>query len=123
MNLKNKLYIPEKAQLLKFTVALVMCGCLLLLTGVNFFIYGAGANNISITLPMADDNAPDENTPEKPVEEKSSTTSVNIQEDYLHECDLLHNMAAIGNSLKYSLPGTANLATVHFKLISPPPDL
>jgi len=112
--------IQIKAKLVRFTTALLMCGCILFLTGINFFVY---SNSKPICLvEQTDADGPKDEAPEKPVEEKSSNIS-NIQEEYVHELHLLQGFAATGNTLKYCLLDEARLTIVHFELISPPPDL
>lgn len=71
----------------------------------------------------AETNEPGSNSPEKPVEEKSSTGGISIQEEYVHELHLQQGFAAAENPLKYSLIDEAKLSIVHFELVSPPPDL
>ncbi|HAO47232.1 MAG TPA: hypothetical protein DCQ97_09915 [Chitinophagaceae bacterium] len=113
--------ISTKAKLVRFVTAVLMCGCLLFLTGINFFVYGSG-KQVCMVEQQPDSDEPEEKAPEKPVEEKSSNTS-NIQEEYVHELHLQQGFAATGESLKYNLLDEAKLAIVHFELTSPPPDL
>ena len=120
--LKIENTISIKHQLLKYAAATVMCGCLFFLTGINFIIYGSDAQIISIVLEAAEENASDESSPEKPAEEKSSTGSVSIQEEYVHEVSLNHRLAAVDNPIQYQLLDDARLAIVHFELLSPPPN-
>ncbi len=101
----------------------MMCSCLLFLTGINFIVYGSHAKSISIALQLAGQNASDETSPEKPVEEKSSSGSVNLQEEYVHEFRLVHSLLTVDNTKQYHILDEAKLAIVHFELISPPPDL
>lgn len=71
----------------------------------------------------ADNSGSAENAPEKPVEEKSSAGSINIQEEYVHELHSHQAVVIAGNASKYCLLDEARLAIVHFDLTSPPPDL
>jgi len=95
-----------------------MCSCLVFLTGINFIVYGNPSNSISIALEAASD----ETSPEKPGEGKSSTGSVSIQEEYVHEISLIHNLASVDDPRQYRLLDDARLAIVHFELLSPPPN-
>ena len=58
----------------------VMCACLLLLTGVNFFYYPPGQDPATYTMTS-------EEAPQVPTEEKSSETKnlTQVQEEYLHD--------------------------------------
>ncbi|MFZ1370635.1 MAG: hypothetical protein WAR78_09635 [Ferruginibacter sp.] len=120
--MKKKNNISYKTTLLKYTAALLMCGCLLFLTGINFIVYGADAKSISIALQAAENSASDESSPEKPAEGKSSTGTVNIQEEYVHEISLIHSLALVDDPKQYRLLDDARLAIVHFELLSPPPN-
>lgn len=99
-----------------------MCSCLVFLTGINFIVYGSDAKSISMALQAAEENASDETSPEKPAEGKSSTGSVSIQEEYVHEISLIHNLASVDDPKQYRLLHDARLAIVHFELLSPPPN-
>jgi len=120
--LKNKNTISLKAELLKYTAVVLMCSCLVFLTGINFIIYGSHAQSISIALEAAEDSALDDTSPEKPSEGKSSTGSISIQEEYVHEVNLIHGFASVDDPKQYRLLDDARLATVHFELLSPPPN-
>lgn len=100
-----------------------MCSCLLLLTGINFIVYDSHSKSISLALQATNNIAADETLPEKPIEEKSASGNLNIQEEYVHDMKLTHILSSIDDDRNYRLIDEANLATVHFELISPPPDL
>jgi hypothetical protein len=119
---KKRDSILLKNRLLKMASALVMCACLLFLTGINFVVYDGHTKSISIALQSAQDDASDERSPEKPVDEKSAAGSVNIQEEYVHEPRSIYIRSLIVDSKQYRLFDDASLAVVHFELISPPPD-
>ena len=104
--------------MLKIVSVLIMCACLSLLTGVNFFLYGQAATQHQ----MAGHHNQDDRSAEKPVEQKSSNTNTSIQEEYVHEQHTFHGIAANYNLSNYCLLDAAKLAVVHFELISPPPD-
>jgi hypothetical protein len=114
--------ISLKENLLKYTAALIMCSCMVFLTGINFIVYGSHAKTICITAATTEE-LPDESTPEKPVEEKPASNNVSIQEEYVHELHSLYNTVTVDNTLKYSLLDEARLTIVHFELVSPPPDI
>lgn len=99
-----------------------MSGCLLFLTGINFIVYETG-RQLSM-IEQSDADMPEDETPGKPAEEKSSTGNQNnMQEEYVHELHLLKTYASAVNPTRYRLLDEARLAIVHFELISPPPDL
>lgn len=100
-----------------------MCSCLLFLTGINFIVYSDYAKSSGIVLEAAEENASSETSPEKPAEGKSSTSSVNIQEEYVHEMGIVNNLAPVEDPKQYRLLDDAQLAIVHFELLSPPPNI
>lgn len=67
----------------RYLSVMVMCCCLLLLTGSNFFIFSSDYQSDNITQETS--------KPQGPVEEKSqeSKSLTNIQEEYLHDNDLI----------------------------------
>lgn len=99
-----------------------MCACLLLLTGANFFVYNQSKQEVKIQQ-ASKAGSQNERSAEKPSEQKTSSTNLSIQEEYVHDQHSLHAFPAVYHSSKYHLVDDAKLAIVHFELISPPPDL
>ncbi len=105
---------------LKLVSALMMSCCLWFLTGINF-----------ITFPYYDQvpassNVParSQDDPSAPVEEKSSESNNGaFQEEFLHEKNMYKEIVSSEAIPHYSHLSTAKLPTIHFELISPPPDL
>jgi len=118
--LKNKNNISFKQKLLKYTAALVMCGCLLFLTGVNFFVYGQAENKYSVQ--QCDNNS---SKGESSDGEGSSgyASNLTIEEEYVHESHVEHQLMLINKKTKYALLDEEKNYMVHFELIAPPPDL
>ena len=103
---------------LKIGTSLLMCFCLMFLTGVNFIVFPQQA----VASTAASTNSK-EKDPSAPVEEKaSSNTSVSIQEEYLHELHSLDEFAATEKLLQHKQFPVEKLQKVHFELISPPPE-
>lgn len=101
-----------------FSAALLFL-CLLLLTCANFIIY-TSCNTVEVEL-LSDLNG-EENLPITP-EEKSANNNISIQEEYVHYSDHESDNLALNNRTHCMIIGAAELSTVHFELISPPPDL
>ena len=100
-----------------------MCACLVFLTGINFIIYSGDAGNIEMVLDATEGNASDGTSSEKPAEGKSSTGSVNVQEEYVTEGSLIHGPSMVDDPMQYQLLDDATLPVVHFELLSPPPNV
>lgn len=97
----------------------VMSLCLLLLTGVNFFIYPP-TTSFAASLITTSENT-DEQAP-TPVEEKSSSkVGLTVQEEYIHEHFTIRDQSAFIVLSKHKIPTAEKLQIVHFELVSPPP--
>jgi hypothetical protein len=99
----------------------IMCFCLLFLTGINFIVYAPSDPSSQNILAQQSNNTNDEESP-SPVEEKSSSkTGVTVQEEYVHDVDLVKGDVDIVYSSEHKIPAEEKLQIVHFELISPPP--
>lgn len=100
---------------------MMMCLCLLLLIGDNFFVYTLGSNNTK-NISMITDI--DENESPNPVEEHSkSNQGLTIQEEYLHERHSYKDFAWLTMLLYHRVLEAEKLQIVHYELVSPPPKL
>ncbi len=100
---------------------MMMCLCLLLLIGDNFFVYTLGSNNTK-SISMITDI--DENESPNPVEEHSkSNQGLTIQEEYLHERHARKDFAWLTMLLYHRVLEAEKLQIVHYELVSPPPKL
>lgn len=101
----------------KIITILVMCFCLFLLSGSNFFIYASQSTSVA---SQHNNDSNDEESP-APVEEKSSSkTGLTIQEEYIHELHAFELSAFIIQS-KHKIAPVEKLQVVHFELDAPPP--
>jgi len=100
---------------------MMMCLCLLLLIGDNFFVYTIGSDNTK-NISMITDI--DENESPNPVEEHSkSNQGLTIQEEYLHERHSYKDFAWLTMLLYHRVLEAEKLQIVHYELVSPPPKL
>lgn len=118
--LKRKDYISYKENLLKYATALVMCSCLLFLTGINFFVYNQAENQASIQLCESSSSEGESSNGE---ESSGCNTNSVIQEEYVHEFHVAHQQLSINNATTYALLSEEKNYMVHYELIAPPPDL
>ncbi|MEP7163066.1 MAG: hypothetical protein ABI741_00150 [Ferruginibacter sp.] len=113
--------IPSLHHSTKIVTAVLMCFCLLFLTGVNFIVFPQQETD-TITSLVTPGKQTDKD-PSAPVEEKSSSSnSLSVQEEYLHERHTLHEIIGTAVLLQHKNLIMEKLQTVHFELISPPPD-
>jgi len=113
--------IPALQQSTKVIAALLMCFCLLFLTGVNFIVFPQQDSDTKVSLTKK--NKPNQKDPSAPVEEKaSSNNSLTVQEEYLHEGHLFDELPGAAILLHHKNTAVEKLQTVHFELISPPPE-
>ena len=98
-----------------------MCFCLFFLTGVNFIVFPQ--QNISQKAALPKQDKGDDKDPSAPVEEKSSANnSLSVQEEYIHELHSLDEFSETKKLLHYKNTAVEKLQTVHFELLSPPPE-
>jgi hypothetical protein len=94
---------------------------LVLLTGMNFLVYGLNDSRAGVAISWMDEEAPDTN-PSGP-DEKGPGNPVSFNEEYLHDAG---NIAGPGCSrllVKFAQDQASRLLHVHFEIVSPPPDL
>lgn len=96
---------------------LIMIVGLLFLTGSNFLIYSHQQEEL--VCQQDSQEAP------TPVEEKSksSTGSINIQEEYLHEKHSFKELTWLNDLLRHRIMDAEKLQIVHYELVSPPPKI
>ena len=102
----------------KLCSAILMCGCLLFLTGANFVVYAEFFFNEQAHASTAKKTieAP------TPVEENTNSCKLPIvQEEYLHEKDHLKEFAWLTILLQHQITDAEKLQVVHYELESPPP--
>ena len=109
---------PVHCLLKNFSISLMFCS-LLFLTGVNFIVFPQyNKKEIAASkLPGKTDS-----DPSAPIEEKSSSTSsVIMQKEYLHEKNDLKQFISLMHRNCYRIPDVEKLPVVHCELVSPPP--
>jgi hypothetical protein len=95
--------------------------CLFFLTGVNFIIFPQ--QHIEKKTLLSTSGKPADKDPSSPIEEKSSeNNSPTVQEEYLHEWHLFDESPGSEVILYPENSTVEKLQTVHFELISPPPE-
>ncbi|MDB5202143.1 MAG: hypothetical protein JWQ27_1552 [Ferruginibacter sp.] len=101
----------------KLFSVLLLSGCLLFLTGVNFFVYPPASSASQTQGTEQQDKNP------SPVEEKagSSSNNVSIQEEYLHERHSFKDFGRLEKLIHDRILEADKLQIVHYELISPPP--
>lgn len=101
-----------------------MIALLILLTGMNFLVYGGdGSNRVANVWSWADeDRAATDSNPAGP-DEKPSSNPVSFVEEYVHEASRLTDPFWTNFMARYRITGAGKLHLVHFDIISPPPDL
>lgn len=100
---------------------LLMCVCLLLVTGANFFVQDGNNSSVKRISMNADS---DDNEAHNPAEEQSkSNQSPAVQEEYLQEKYSFKNLTSLTIMLHHSILEAEKLQIVHYKLIAPPPKL
>ncbi len=99
-----------------FFSVVIMCACLLLLTGMNFVIYPA------IDHSTFSDSMEKKDAPQAPVEEKSSENKniTNAQEEYLHD-HTNNELAAFNHLSLHKLHKAEKLQLIYFDILVPPP--
>lgn len=93
-----------------------MCGCLLFLTGINFFVYGQAENKHSTEQF-------DSSSSEEQSSDGEESSDLIIQEEYVHEFHLEHQPIVSNIVTKYATLVEEKNHMVHYELIAPPPDL
>jgi hypothetical protein len=102
----------------------LMIFCLAFLTSINFFLYPS--ENTATASRMSSDNGSDTKNgnypPSGPTEEKSSSsTSVTIAEEILHENHPEFNFFVSNHIYLHHIAEADNIEMFHPELVSPPP--
>jgi hypothetical protein len=108
-------------------LAIVMMSLLVLLTSMNFFVYGQDKEATQYAASL--ENAPGESseTPDDPSgsptgpDEKAPGNPVSFSEEYIHHQDEVPSLF-IDNLIHQLLLQCSKVHPVHFELITPPPD-
>jgi len=100
-----------------------MISLLLLITGMNFFIYSPASNNKHTAAVAATDSGEEKSNLPSPSgpDEKSPNSTISVNEEYLHHEDEVINAYVI-NQCKYAPAAAGKLPVVHFEILSPPPN-
>jgi len=106
---------------IRLVSVLMMCMCLLLLTGANFFV---DLSNGGPSFKMSKNAVTDENEAPNPGEENAKSNSgISIQEEYLYEKHSFKNEAWLTLMLQHRILEVEKLQMVPADLVSPPPKI
>ena len=103
----------------------LMFFALLFLTTANFFV-GAAMKSNQINIPVSEKSADsNEDMPSapNPTEEKTSSSSLSVIEEYLHKDHFDFNLFNSGKRFLHKIAVSQKIELVHFKLLSPPPEV
>jgi hypothetical protein len=101
----------------KIITVLLMCFCLLFLTGINFVLYPP---DLIAAVTDLEEGETENNNPSGPVEEKT-VSSGSLAEEFLHDHFYL-DVSVINKLLLHKIHEAEKLQIVHFEILSPPPD-
>lgn len=110
----------KRCSVSKIVTVLLMCFCLLFLTGVNLVLYPSDTL-ITGVAEVEDSTSETDNAPSNPVEEKP-VSSGSFAEEFLHEHFYL-NVTVINQLMLHKIHEVEKLQIVHFELLSPPPEI
>ena len=106
-------------------VSVFLMSLLLLLTVMNYFVYGDGSSKAGIqnALAGADEGATGipAGSPAGP-DEKSPDAPVSVNEEFIHKHTHLSDPFWIKCYFDYLVAGSEKLHVTHFEIVSPPPD-
>ena len=107
----------------RFMSVMLMVFALLFLTTANYFV-SALADSAQVSLPekSADSN---EDLPKAPnsTEEKTTSGSLSIIEEYLHKNHFDFDLFNSSERFLHQIAVSQKIELVHFKLLSPPPEV
>jgi len=103
----------------KKATSVAMALLLLLLTGINYFIYAP--SDPDDLLYEAESTATIPGSPTGP-DEKSPTGPVSINEEYVHDHESPVNPFWANALFEHMIHEADKLCVVHFELVSPPPE-
>ena len=112
-----------KFLLFRKLIAACCMSLLLLLTGVNFAVYGFSSDKDLATDQIAsfpEEEAPSNNNPSGP-DEKTSDTPVSVSDEFLHEYADANFILNSGKSLTYIQYQSA-LCHQYYPVFTPPPN-
>lgn len=105
-----------------FSVVL-MSGCLLFLTAVNFFLYPPNAD-ISHSHTNANSQSKSEDLPVSiPTEEKSTESGLSLIEELFHEQHLHGESNTLNKMFQHIVAEAGKLQVVHSERFTPPPEV
>ncbi|MEO7264801.1 MAG: hypothetical protein ABIW38_07805 [Ferruginibacter sp.] len=118
--MKKSTNISLATQAAKLASVMLLVTCLILLTGVNFFVYPnldkQGSEKMSSKEKGSNESSP------SPVEEKAASVNTTIQEEYVHDYQIHANFLALEIINHHRIIEAGKLCVVHLELISPPPN-
>ena len=109
----------------KFLSISLMFFALLFLTTANFFV-GAAMKSNQASMQASEKSAEsNEDMPSAPntTEEKTSSSSLSVIEEYLHKDHFDFNLFNSGKRFLHKIAVSQKIELVHFKLLSPPPEV
>jgi len=110
----------------KFLSIGLMFFALLFLTTANFFVGATSKENKQVNMPVSQNTTDtDEDLPSapNPTEEKTSSSSISVIEEYLHKDHFDFNLFNSGKRFLHKIAVSQKIELVHFKLLSPPPEV
>lgn len=99
----------------------LMLFCLTFLTSANFFMYGDDATASTICMNSGAEDSENDYPPTGPTEEKSSSSSLTINEEILHESHPEFNFKAIDHLYLHHIAEAEKIEMFHPELLLPPP--
>jgi hypothetical protein len=113
------------ARIGKFLSISLMFFALLFLTTANFFV-GAALKSNQMNMPVSEksaDSSEDMTSAPNPTEEKTSSNSISVIEEYLHKDHFDFNLFNSGKRFLHKIAVSQKIELVHFELLSPPPEV
>lgn len=106
------------------TLSVVLMSLLLLLTSINFFIYGGDAKmQLQYTCIQAEDDCGAQSNPSPAgPDEKSPGNAITLTEEYIHEGEHDVDPFWINALFRHKIHAAEQMKLVHFEIISPPPE-
>jgi len=124
--MKSRKKIKKWSGIGRFLSIGLMFFALLFLTTANFFVGASSMEDNHATMPVSQQSADsNEDLPAapNPTEEKTSTNSISIIEEYLHKDHFDFNLFNSGKRVLHQIAVSQKIELVHFKLLSPPPEV
>ena len=124
--MKSRKKIKKWSGIGRFLSICLMFFALLFLTTANFFVGASSIEDSQAAMPVSQKSADsNEDLPAapNPTEEKTSTNSISVIEEYLHKDHFDFNLFNSGKRILHQIAVTQKIELVHFKLLSPPPEV